>query len=132
MNEKEFRKLKRLELVEIIYQLEKDLENEKAENENLRSQLADANSRLEQMDSLEKTAQRMNQMCERMEKSAGMEKVVSSEKTLEKINQLCEAMDNMQREYKKGKKDLTKVFLKEKKKLLDKLEKRKFQNTTSV
>lgn len=38
MTDREFRKLRRSDLVEIIYQLQKDLESLKTENENLRAE----------------------------------------------------------------------------------------------
>lgn len=39
MTDREFRKLRRSDLVEIIYQLQKDLESLKTENENLRAEI---------------------------------------------------------------------------------------------
>lgn len=68
MNEKEFRKLSRLELVDLIYQLEKDLEAEKVENASLRDQLAQKDAELQNTLSITESVNRLNQVCESAEK----------------------------------------------------------------
>ena len=68
MNEKEFRKLSRLELVDLIYQLEKDLEAEKVENASLRDQLAQKDAELQNTLSIAESVNRLNQVCESAEK----------------------------------------------------------------
>ena len=68
MNEKEFRKLRRAELVEIIYQLEKDLEDLKIENASLHKQLDAQTAQLEKEDFFKQAAERLNQLCETTEK----------------------------------------------------------------
>lgn len=66
MSEKEFRKLKRVELVEIIYQLEQELANVKQENERLNEQLNAKKSELEHIVSIEQAIAKLNRVCDAM------------------------------------------------------------------
>ena len=66
MSEKEFRRLKRVELVEIIYQLEQELANVKRENELLHEQLEAKISELENVGSIDQVIARLSQICEAM------------------------------------------------------------------
>lgn len=66
MNEKEFRRLKRVELVEIIYQLEQELANVKRENELLHEQLEAKISELENVGSIDQAIAKLSQICEAM------------------------------------------------------------------
>ena len=62
MNEKEFRKLKRSELVELVYQLELDLEILQQENEHLQQELNEKKSEIKNLMSLEQAIERLNRM----------------------------------------------------------------------
>lgn len=66
MSEKEFRKLKRVELVEIIYQLEQELANVKQENERLTEQLNAKKTELEHIVSIEQAIAKLNRVCDAM------------------------------------------------------------------
>ena len=75
MNEKEFRKLKRSELIELIYELEVDLEKLQQENEQLKQQLDQKTTEIRNLVSLEQAIERLNGICEVADPSSGEETV---------------------------------------------------------
>ena len=75
MNEKEFRKLKRSELIELIYELEVDLEKLQQENEQLKQQLDQKTTEIRNLVSLEQAIERLNEICEAADPSSGEETV---------------------------------------------------------
>lgn len=87
MNEKEFRKLRRAELVEIIYQLEKDLEDLKIENASLHKQLDAQTAQLEKEDFFKQAAERLNQLCETTEKYMAEMKQKEEERQQKELEQ---------------------------------------------
>lgn len=70
MTDKEFRRLKRSQLIDIIYHLEKELEEQKKQNEELRKQLEDKTIRIQNAGSIANAAIELNQLFETAQKTA--------------------------------------------------------------
>lgn len=62
MNEKEFRRLNRRELIEVIYQLEQDVMELQQTNEKLQKELEEKTAEVQNFMSLEQAVERLNQM----------------------------------------------------------------------
>lgn len=62
MDEKEFRRLRRHELIEVIYQLEQDVEKLQQENEQLHRALGEKEAEIKNLMSLEQAVERLNQI----------------------------------------------------------------------
>ena len=70
MPQREFRKLKRLDLVDIIYQLQEELEEQKRVNEELRRRLAERELKIEKAGSIAQAALDLNGVMEAAQKAA--------------------------------------------------------------
>ena len=70
MTDKEFRRLKRAELIEIIYRLQKNEEELKAENETLQKQLEDRSTRIQEAGSIAEAVLSLNGIFEAAQKAA--------------------------------------------------------------
>lgn len=70
MNEKEFRHLSRRELVDIIYELEKKIDEKNAEIEDLRKQLEDRRIRINKAGSIAEASLALNKVFEDAQKAA--------------------------------------------------------------
>lgn len=70
MTDKEFRRLTREELVEIIYELQKAQEQLRAENEELKKQLADKELKMESAGSIAEAALALNGVFEAAQEAA--------------------------------------------------------------
>lgn len=70
MAERELRKLKRTELVDIIYQLQKSIEEMEAENLELRRQLEDRRIKIENAGSLAEAVVGLNEIFENAQRAA--------------------------------------------------------------
>ena len=64
MTDKEFRRLKRSQLIDIIYHLEKNLEEQKEQIEELQKQLDDRTIRIQKAGTLADAAVELNQLLE--------------------------------------------------------------------
>ena len=104
MNEKEFRKLKRSELIELIYELEVDLEKVQQENEQLRQKLDQKTSEIKNLTSLEQAVERLNRIYEVAVPSSGEEVVKEEDRLDEMLNQRAsrveKAIHRMEEEHK--------------------------------
>lgn len=83
MTDREFKNLKRPELVEIIYQLQKNLEQEQKEKEELQRQLEDKHLRIEKAGSIAEAVLEINQLVEVAQRTADqyLEEVRLSQET---------------------------------------------------
>lgn len=70
MAQTEFRKLKRLELVDIIYKLQEGLEAQKKETEELKKKLADRELKMEKAGSIAQAAVALNELMETAQRTA--------------------------------------------------------------
>lgn len=70
MAQTEFRKLKRLELVDIIYKLQEGLEDQKKETEELKKKLADRELKMEKAGSIAQAAVALNELMETAQRTA--------------------------------------------------------------
>ena len=70
MAQTEFRKLKRLELVDIIYKLQEGLEDQKKETEELKKKLADRKLKMEKAGSIAQAAVALNELMETAQRTA--------------------------------------------------------------
>lgn len=70
MTDREFKKLKRPELVEIIYQLQKSLAQEQAEKEELQRQLGEKHLNIEKAESIAEAVIKINCLMETAQRTA--------------------------------------------------------------
>lgn len=70
MDNREFRRLNRSELVEIIYQLQEEVQKQKEENEQLQKALSERQLKLDQAGSIAEAALAVNQVFEAAERAA--------------------------------------------------------------
>ncbi len=70
LTDKEFKRLSRAELIEVIYQMQRDEEELRAENERLRAELADRRSRLAQAGSIAQASLALNGVFEAAQAAA--------------------------------------------------------------
>lgn len=83
MDEKEFRRLRRHELIEVIYQLEQDVEKLQQENEQLHRVLGEKEAEIKNLMSLEQAVERLNQISDSEKENKA---ITSSERSVpEKI-----------------------------------------------
>ena len=75
MAQVEFRKLRRLELVDIIYRLQEDLEEQTKENEKLKRRLEDRELRIEKAGSIAQAAAELNGLMEAAQKTVDQYRV---------------------------------------------------------
>ena len=76
MSQQEFRKLRRLDLVDIIYRLQEELEEQKRENEVLKCRLAERELKIERAGSIAQAALELNEVMEVAQKAADQYLVV--------------------------------------------------------
>lgn len=70
MSQQEFRKLRRLDLVDIIYRLQEELGEQKRENEELKCRLAERELKIERAGSIAQAALELNEVMEVAQKAA--------------------------------------------------------------
>lgn len=99
MTDKEFRRLKRSQLIDIIYHLEKELEEQKKQNEELKSQLEDKTIRIQNAGSIASAAIELNQLFETAQKTAD-QYIASVKAETERIK--AEAEEKTETETKEG------------------------------
>lgn len=101
MTDKEFRRLKRSQLIDIIYHLEKELEQQKNQIEELQKQLDDRTIRIQNAGSIANAALELNQIFETAQAAAD-QYTNSVEAEVERIK--AEARENAAEEAEKIKK----------------------------
>ncbi|MCD8048340.1 MAG: hypothetical protein LUG52_01840 [Clostridia bacterium] len=86
MQEKELRKMSRMELIEIIYALQQNEKGLRAENEDLKKRLEDKSIKIEKAGSIAEAAVALNSIFEDAERAA--EQYISSVREMQEENRL--------------------------------------------